>query len=205
MARSKSTGLRKVQSPAAGPATDGAPKLGTRIRELRRARSWLLSDLSDRSGIAVSTLSKVENHALSLTYDRLQQVADAFEMSISEFLAPPEAGEPAPASARISWARKGSGAHIDNSIYLCDNLRAKAMVPTLTQCIARTLEEYGPMLKHHGEEFIFVVQGRVQINTEYYGPETLEAGEGVYIDSRMGHACLNAGEGEAWILSVSYG
>lgn len=197
-----------AKPPATKPA-DGVADLGARVRELRRARDWNLAELSKRSGIALSTLSKVENGLLSLTYDRLQQVAAGFDLSLSEFLAPsaPEAFPPLP-SARICWAEKGSGAKADTTNYLynylCENLRLKAMVPILCQCRARTLEEFGPLLKHDAEEFVFVVKGRIEVQTEFYAPQVLEEGDSVYLDSRMGHAYLAAGEGENWILSVNY-
>lgn len=190
-------------------STSTVGNLGARVRELRRGRSWNLSELSKRSGIALSTLSKVENGMLSLTYDRLQQVARAFDMSLSEFIAPASAekGTPLP-SARISWARRGSGTVAETSnyryTYLCDNLRLKSMVPIVSICHATTMEEFGPLLKHDAEEFIFVLKGRVEVHTEYYSPEILEEHEGVYLDSRMGHAYLNAGDGEALILSINH-
>jgi len=199
----------RIATGAAGRARRGVDSLGARIRELRRGRIWKLSDLSKRSGIALSTLSKVENGMLSLTYDRLQQVARAFDMSLSEFLAPNDAEQTPPLpSARISWARKGSGTVAETSNYrynyLCENLRLKAMVPIVSVCHARTVDEFGPLLKHAAEEFIFVLKGRVEVHTEYYRPEILEQHEGVYLDSRMGHAYLNAGDGEALILSINH-
>ena len=50
------------------------PTLGQILKELRRHRNWTLREMSDRSGIPVSTLSKVENDRLTLTYDKLMQM-----------------------------------------------------------------------------------------------------------------------------------
>ena len=190
-------------------AEDQAPEnLGAHIRQLRTERRWSLSELSSRSGIAASTLSKVENDTLSLTYDRLMMVARGFGLSLSEFLAPRgETGTSSQGVARISWARRGSGERVITaaykSDYLCGNLRQKRMIPILTEVRARTLDEFGPMLRHEGEEFVFVLKGRVEVNTEFYAPEVLEEGEGVYIDSRQGHAYLNASDDVSIILSVN--
>lgn len=190
-------------------AEDQAPEnLGAHIRQLRTERRWSLSELSSRSGIAASTLSKVENDTLSLTYDRLMMVARGFGLSLSEFLAPRgEASTSSQGVARISWARRGSGERVVTaaykSDYLCGNLRQKRMIPLLTEVRARTLDEFGPMLRHEGEEFVFVLKGRVEVNTEFYAPEILEEGEGVYIDSRQGHAYLNASDDVSVILSVN--
>jgi|SRR5665213_2373806 len=182
------------------------PPLGERIRRLRHERRWSLSELKKRSSIATSTLSKVENGLLSLPYDRLQLIASAFGLSLSEFFA---ADAPAEAAAvgRISWALRGSGEIVDSGAYiyhyLCTSIRTKRMVPILSQVVARNLAEFGRLLKHQGEEFVFTHRGRVEVHTECYKPQILEEGEGVYIDSCMGHAYTNAGPGQAWILSVN--
>jgi transcriptional regulator with XRE-family HTH domain len=192
------------KEPLASAAT--SPPLGERIRRLRQERQWSLNELKQRSSIATSTLSKVENGLLSLPYDRLQLVASAFGLSLSEFFAAEDPTEPA-AIARISWARRGSGEILDSGAYiyhyLCTSVRAKRLVPILSQVIARNLAEFGRLLKHEGEEFVFAHRGRIEVHTEFYKPQILEEGEGVYLDSRMGHAYTNAGRGDAWILSVN--
>ncbi len=101
-------------------------------------------------------------------------------MSLSEFLAALAVDKPQSSpTARISWAKKGSGTKVKTdgylNHYLCENLRQKSMVPILSQCRARTLEQFGPLLKHDAEEFVFVVRGRVEVHTEYYGTEILNA------------------------------
>ena len=183
--------------------------LAARIRELRRARGWSLSVLSERSSIATSTLSKIENNSLSLTYDRLCAVAEAFGMSLSEFLAAQdEMAQSYGTSGRFVLERRGNGEQVDTPgylyEYLCTGLRSKQIVPTLSKVKARTLQEFGPLLKHPGEEFVFVIKGKIEVHTEIYSPEKLEAGDSLYLDSRMGHAYLNAAQGETVILSAMY-
>ena len=71
------------------------------------------------------------------------------------------------------------------------------MVPIMAEVRARTLEEFGPLLRHAGEEYFLVTHGRICVHTEFYAPEILEEGDGVYLDSTMGHAYLNAGDAPA--------
>lgn len=182
--------------------------LGSHVRRLRQERRWSLAELSKASGIASSTLSKVENDTLSLNFDRLQSVAKGFSMTLSEFLSPMDAENPGRFSGRVDWAREGE-ARIEKTDaydyhYLCTKLKDKKMVPVRSQLKARTLEEFGELLSHAGEEFIYVVQGRVEVHLELYEPQTLEVGEAVYIDSQQGHAYLDAADGEeTWIISVN--
>jgi transcriptional regulator with XRE-family HTH domain len=214
MTKAKKTSRRDRASSAPGAIAERdadalanpSPALGQRIRLLRQARRWSLSELNKRSTIATSTLSKVENGILSLAYDRLQLIAGAFGLSLSEFFAA-ESSTDSAAVARISWAHRGSGEIVNSGAYvyhyLCTSIRAKRMVPILSQVIARNVTEFGKLLRHEGEEFVFAYKGRIEVHTEFYKPQILEEGEAVYIDSRMGHAYTNAGSGEAWILSVN--
>ena len=48
-----------------------------------------------------------------------------------------------------------------------------------------------------------VLEGRVEIHTEFYDPIVLEAGESIYIDSNMGHAYVAAeGCNEATVIGI---
>ncbi len=48
-----------------------------------------------------------------------------------------------------------------------------------------------------------MLEGRIQVHTEFYDPVVLSAGQGIYIDSQMGHAyILDEGCDEATILGV---
>lgn len=181
--------------------------LGQRVRRLRRAREWSLQELGQRCGLSTSTLSKLENNLVALTYDKIMRVSEALGVNISEMLVEPAAPDPTQAvTARRSLARQGDGdilfAQNYEYRYLNTDLSRKEMVPILVKVQARTLDEFGPLLRHAGEEFTFVVSGKVEVHTEYYGPTVLEAGEAIYIDSTMAHAYINLGAEPALILSV---
>lgn len=170
--------------------------LGMVLTDLRTRNGWTLKEMSQKSGIPVSTLSKVEHDRLSLTYEKLQQLGERLNVSMADLFA--EGDEPA--AARILGRR--SIAALDNSLrvdthnyeyhYLCTELRHKRMVPVITRIHARSLEDFGELVRHSGEEFVYVIQGKVVVHTEYYDPVELAAGESIYIDSGMGHAYVCA-------------
>ena len=180
--------------------------LGRILRELRNHRGWTLKEMSERSGIPVSTLSKVEHDRLTLTYDKLLQLSQKLHIRISELFAESE-----PAEEGIT-ARRSIG-RIDDSVrvttpnydyyYLCTELRRKRMIPILTRIRAKSLSEFGDLVRHSGEEYIHVLDGKIVVHTEFYDPVRLKSGEGIYIDSNMGHAYI-ADEGcdEALVLGV---
>jgi transcriptional regulator with XRE-family HTH domain len=183
------------------------PTLGTLLRALRARNGWTLKEMGLRSGIPVSTLSKVENDRLTLTYDKLLQVSQRLNIRMSELFAENDAASDAPVTARRSIGDVERSVRVNTPnydyYYLCTELRRKRMIPVITRVRAQSVEEFGDLVHHSGEEFIYVVSGRIVVHTEFYDPVMLETGESIYIDSNMGHAYV-AGEDcdEAVILGV---
>ncbi|MCA1660687.1 MAG: XRE family transcriptional regulator [Novosphingobium sp.] len=181
--------------------------LGKLLRNLRAGNGWTLREMSDRSGIPVSTLSKVEHDRLTLTYDKLLQLSQRLGIQISDLFASPSSEGPVAITARRSIGRVDDAIRVTTPnydyYYLCPELRRKRMVPILTRIRAKSVEEFGELVHHSGEEFIYVLQGKIEIHTEFYDPVVLGEGESIYIDSNMGHAYL-AGEGceEAVVLGI---
>ncbi|TDT99222.1 XRE family transcriptional regulator [Azorhizobium sp. AG788] len=184
-------------------------QLGECLKAARQARKLTLKQVAERTGLSLSTLSKVENHQMSLTYDKLLQLTNGLGIAIAElFHSAADRGPPAAqmVTARRSISRAKDGDVIDTRTYSyaykCTDLMSKAMVPITGELRARTLAEFGPLIRHPGEEYVYVTAGRVEVHTEYYAPEILETGDSLYIDSSMGHAYLNAGEDPARIVCV---
>ncbi|MBA17410.1 MAG: XRE family transcriptional regulator [Sphingomonas sp.] len=188
--------------------TGDQPTLGAVLRGIRAKRGWTLKEMSAQSGIPVSTLSKVEHDRLTLTYDKLQQLSRRLNMRMSDLFAE----EQQPADSPKVTARRSIGS-LENAFrvetdnydyhYLCTDLRRKRMIPILTRIRARSTEEFGDLVRHHGEELIYVIEGRIVVHTEYYDSVELGPGESIYIDSSMGHAYLVApGHDEALVLGV---
>lgn len=183
------------------------PTLGALVRALRSRNGWTLKEMSLRSGIPVSTLSKVEHDRLTLTYDKLLQLSQRLNVRMSELFAENDTVAEAPVTARRSIGDLDHSVRVNTPnydyYYLCTELRRKRMIPVITRVRAKSVKEFGELVHHSGEEFIYIVSGRIVVHTEFYDPVTLEAGESIYIDSNMGHAYV-AGEGcdEAVVLGV---
>ena len=186
---------------------DALPTLGEVLRRLRAHRGWTLKEMSAASGIPVSTLSKVEHDRLTLTYDKLQQVGQRLGLRMSELFS-----EAAPDAAPVPTGRRSIGdiAHAVrvqtpnyDYYYLSTELRRKKMTPVIAKIRAKTLEQFGELVRHPGEELIFVATGSIVVHSEFYDPVTLIEGQTMYIDSSMGHAYLVAdGCDEAVTLAV---
>ena len=183
------------------------PTLGEVMRGIRTRNGWTLKEMSARSGIPVSTLSKVEHDRLTLSYDKLQQLSQRLKIRMSDLFA-----EDAEDSAPRVTGRRSVGT-IDTAVrvttdnydyhYLCTDLRQKRMIPIITRIRARSASEFGELVHHQGEEFIYVIEGRIEVHSEFYDPVVLDAGQGIYIDSSMGHAYVVAdGCDEALVRGV---
>lgn len=181
-------------------------QLSKKIRELRRSYGWTLEELGAATGLAVSTLSKIENDRMSPTFDVVQKLAHGFEVDIAELFASPSETR---AGSRRSIIRNGEGRLLDAGVYrhqlLAAELTNKRILPFLTTITARSLDEYKDWGSHDGEEFLYVLEGSVIFYTEHYEPVELNKGDGIYIDSAMRHACITISKDDAKVLWINTG
>ena len=190
--------------------TSTTSTLGSLIRLVRTQNGWTLREMSKKVGIPLSTLAKVETDKLSLTYDKLQQLSSRLGMTMTEFLGLGEATTEQAARPVVSGRRSVAGA--DNTVqvktpnydyqYLCADLRQKRMVPIIVRLHSHDIAEFGELVKHKGEEFVYVLEGTIEIHLEFYTPVTLTAGQGIYLDSTMEHAYLAKDCESALVLAV---
>lgn len=190
-----------------GPERDG--NLGESLRRIRKERGLTLIEAGERSGMPMSTISKIENNKMSLSYDKLLRICAALDIDISELFSgnPSVEKTPAPASSgRRSINRRGTGFAIDtpnySHLYPAADLLNKRAVPIIAEIHARSLDEFGELIRHPGEEFALVLEGTVDLYTDLYAPARLETGDSIYFDSGMAHAYIAVGEGSCRVLSV---
>jgi transcriptional regulator with XRE-family HTH domain len=188
------------------PLQEEAPNLGACLRQLRFRRRMSIAEVSAATGIAKSTLSRVENDQLSLTYAKLLQLCKGLQIDIAELFASGAPTEVVQPSARRTFTPKGEGQPVVVGTqaydYLCIELAGKKMTPMTGLIRSRSLEESNGLLKHEGEEFTYVLEGRMALHTEFYQPLILDAGGSVYFDSTMGHAYVSVGSAPLKILCV---
>lgn len=181
-------------------------KLGERIRDIRRRNNWTLEDASRRTGLARSTLSKIENEQMSPTFEVVQKLAAGLEIELPQLF---EASEAGGATGRRTITRAGEGRPRVTATYehelLSVELAKRKMIPFKTRVRARSFESFSNWVRHPGEEFLYVLEGSVAFYSEFYEPVVLAAGDSVYYDSDMGHACVSVGDEDALILWVSTG
>lgn len=178
--------------------------LGTRVRELRKARNWTLEQAATHAGLARSTLSKIENGQMSPTYEALKKLAEGLSISIPQLFTPPQKNQ---INGRMAITRHGEGAHQATATYehelLADMLTKKQMLPYRARVRARAIDEFDGWVRHDGEEFLYVLTGVIQLYTEFYEPATMRRGDSAYYDATMGHNAISVSDEDATILWVT--
>ena len=187
-------------------STRRSHNVGKTLRRLRRENGWTLSTVSTKTGVAVSTLSKIENNQTSPNYDVLVRLCEGLDLNLAEFFQGGTFSTFAHGSRTVN--RLGDGIRYETPfgerLVLSGELSRKALEPSLLYLPKETAEP--PVEQRHshtGEEFLYVVSGAVKFYMEPYTPIVLKEGESVHFDAQMSHGWVAAGDTDAVTLVVS--
>lgn len=174
-----------------------------RARLIRKQKGLTIKEVADRSGLAISTISKIERNLMAPTYDRFSQLAKGLEVDVSELFA--EAGDTF-RQGEFAICRPGEEGYLETENYtyemLFSNVRGKTMSPILGTLKPLEQMKFDRMVNHPGEEFLFILEGRVVVQLEGRPAVVLNAGDSIYFDSRRGHLYASADDKPARILCV---
>ncbi|WP_454320415.1 helix-turn-helix domain-containing protein [Streptomyces phaeoluteigriseus] len=169
--------------------------LGGRLRTLRQQRCATLDDISERSGISPSTLSRLESGQRKYTLDLLLPLAAVYGVSLDELVGAPPTGDPrvhlrpvaVPGQDQmvLPLTRHHGGPHAH-----------KHVLPRG----ATTAAGQG-LHTHQGHSWVYVLHGRLRIMA---GARhlLLSAGEATEFDTRLPHALENVGDQPVEFLSL---
>lgn len=180
-------------------------RLGERVRALRLGQNLTLEEASKLTGLARSTLSKIENEQISPTFSVVNKLVTGLGVNLPQlFTEPSNSAQP---SGRRDITRRGEGRPHPTATYehelLATDLSQKKMVPFTTRVRARAFEDFPEWIRHDGEEFLYVLSGAILFYTEFYEPVRLEAGDTAYYDCTMGHMLVSLSEDDAEVLWVT--
>jgi transcriptional regulator with XRE-family HTH domain len=201
--------LARVAKPRSAVSSDALSAPSRAIRNARLAQNLSLRALSARAGLPYSTLSKLENGKMALTYDKLIRLAQALNVDLKDIVTG-EGMPPAPtALGRRSVTRAGEELEAQSERhahhYPAAELLGKMMIPIIIDVQARSVEELGGLVRHAGEEYLYVLRGTMELHSDLYAPLPLGRGDSVYFDSGMAHAYVRTGSERCTVLAVCAG
>jgi transcriptional regulator with XRE-family HTH domain len=185
-----------------------------RLRSLRLSQSLTLAELSRRTDLPISTISKMENGKMSLSYDKLVKLSAGLGIGLAQLLAPegvPNLAGPTPQSMAPNLGRRSITRAQEVESFeapphschrLADDMLNKSMTPVIMDVNARLNEGKVELSRDAGEKFILVLEGEILFICELYAPVVLKEGDSIYFDAGMGHAYVRNTEARSRLLSV---
>ena len=177
-------------------ASNGASNaIGTRLRQLRIRRGLSLAQVAKAVGISLGFLSALERSHMSASVSTLRKLARFYKTNILDFFDPAESNIRlvSPESARC-WKPAREYAW---------NCWPGATRSWSRTCFAsRRNPAAASLTTHEGEEFLYMLQGELQISLEeeeYH----LQPGDSFYFESATPHSWKNPGRSETWVLWVN--
>lgn len=175
-------------------------EIGDRVRDLREARQLSIRNLSDICGLAVNTLSLIENGKTSPSINTLSKISDALDFPITAFF------EKDPKKGEIVYIKKSTtkSENFNKGFYynLGSNSTHYPFGPYLISLEPKSIlnQRY---ISHPGYEFVYCIRGSIlfQIIGKKY---LLECGDSLLFDSSKPHTCQNDTENPTDILLIMY-
>lgn len=178
--------------------------IGSQIKAIRTSNKLTLEETSKLTGLASSTLSKIENQQVSPTFTVMQKFALGFNIELPQLFTKPRFLQ---ALGRRDLTLCDTGKSLVTSTYghelLATQFSNKKMIPYKSRVYARCFDDFRGWVKHEGEEFILVLEGEIQFLSEFYEAITLTKGDNIYYEATMGHLIISVSEKDALILWVS--
>ena len=182
--------------------------VGGKIKQIREMKKVSLEELAERSGIELSMIQKIEQEKNIPSLAPLIKIARALGVRLGTFL--DDSDSYGPVVVRAGQYQKGvrftsqsseSREHL-NFFSLAFDKAGRNMEPFIVDIEPGLQSDY-MLSSHEGEEFIFVLEGEIEIN---YGKETftLAKGDSIYLDSIVLHNVHAANNTPAKILAVVY-
>jgi transcriptional regulator with XRE-family HTH domain len=164
--------------------------VGPRLKRMRSQRGVTLADLSERTGISKSTLSRLETGQRRPSLELLLPLAQTYRVPLDDLVGAPEVGDP-----RIRLKpRRVNGRTVLPLTQQPGGVQAWKIIIPATQSKPK------PRV-HDGYEWLYVLAGRIRL---ILGDRdlVLGVGEAAEFDTRLPHWFGSTGERSAEILSL---
>jgi transcriptional regulator with XRE-family HTH domain len=197
--------VKRVRSAANGNGATGDAFIGDHLKVLRASRGMTLDRLAGATGLTKSYLSKIQNSHKVPPIATLSRIAQALGTGIGGFF-----GGLHEARAGTSLVRRGERLPVVRGgtafgydyVSLAHKRLAKRMEPFIFTFPTRI--DRHVFFEHEGEEFVFVLSGKVvfQVGDERW---TLAEGDSLYFDASIPHRAWSTARDSKALVVVDSG
>lgn len=178
-------------------------ELAHRLKRLRIDRGLTLEEVASRGGLTRGWLSKVENFRVTPSLPALHGVAKGLGVTLSELFEGLDARPPLSIVRETDRVEMKRDEDVSGFVYqaLAHKRPSRSMDPFV---ITVRKSDKRPMLSHTGEEFMYVLKGKIELR---HGEEseTLGQGDSAYFDGLVPHTVLCRSPQPAELLVIYYG
>ncbi|MDP2335213.1 MAG: XRE family transcriptional regulator [Bacteroidota bacterium] len=182
--------------------------VGEKIKQIREMQKVGMEELAERSGLDIAAIQKIEQEQNVPSLAPLIKIARALGVRLGTLL--DDNNSYGPVVVRSGEHTKGvrftsqtgeTREHL-NFFSLAFDKAGRNMEPFIVEIEPGLKSEY-MLSSHEGEEFIYVLEGEIEIN---YGKEVykLFQGDSIYLDSVVLHNVHAGNNQSAKILAVVY-
>ena len=176
-------------------------KIGRQIKKLRNERKMTLQELSEKSGVALATLSRIENERMTGTIESHLQICKALDTSLPELYGKIEESrnkvdiQPVASRTEVFVHSKKSSSEM-----LTSDVLSKKMMPILIK-VDKGSSTHKEETKKGIEKFIYILEGKIEasIGKEKYN---LNKNDTLYFDASLPHVFKNTGNAETKVICV---
>lgn len=163
--------------------------VGPRLRALRVAAGTTLNQLSETTGISVSTLSRLESGLRKPTLELMLPLAKAYGVPLDELVGAPETGDP---RVHLRPVKRNGRTIIPLTRRLGGIQAYKMIIPQ---------EAIGELRVHEGYDWLYVMSGRLRLMLADK-EVVLTPGEAAEFDTHVPHAFTSADPQPVEVLTL---
>jgi transcriptional regulator with XRE-family HTH domain len=178
------------------PPPAGVPELGGRLRALRTEQGISLRALAAAAAVSPSLVSGVERGNVQPSVASLQKLSSALGTSVTALL-----GSPAPACEVV--AGEVEPLPLPTPGVRIEDLSGTAVLLAPQRFTIEAGHGSGGEYRHEGEEFLYVIEGRLSIILDGREQFDVSAGSSLCFESSRSHRWWNPGDTVARVLWIN--
>ena len=172
-----------------------AGTIGPHLRRLRTEKGLSLAQVAKKVGISLGFLSSLERSQMTASIGTLRKLTDFYQTNILDFFDPTESNSRLVPPAKRKVLDAGPGVRME--LLAWGNT---VMEPHLFRIAPQA--DSGERYTHEGEEFIYVLEGLLDISLDHENYR-LKPGDSFYFESSVPHRWKNPGRSETLLLWVN--